>query len=159
MQTGEFYRHSLEAEVYSAAPVELTRMLYNAAIESIERARMCLSGGDIEGRGRAISRASAILVELTTALDSNVNPELAKSLAELYDYIHRRILEAHVHPSDDLLAEASRLLRTLLEGWEACVSENTNGLAAEPSGPSGSVCSEPLAALETAYSGYGSPRY
>lgn len=159
MQTGEFYRQNLEAEVYSAAPVELTRMLYRAAIESIERARLCLSSGDIEGRGKAISRASAILVELASTLDSSVNPAFTKSLAELYDYIHRRILEAHLQPNDSPLAEASRLLRTLLEGWEACASTDREDLASESGAPSGNPETEPVAVLETAYSGYGSRQY
>jgi flagellin-specific chaperone FliS len=42
---------------------------------------------------------------------------VAASLAELYVYIHKRLGDANIEQSDVPLAEAEKLLNTLLEAW------------------------------------------
>ncbi|MGB9605117.1 MAG: flagellar export chaperone FliS [Bryobacteraceae bacterium] len=113
----------LESKVLSADPLELVRLLYQGAIEAIGHARRCLAASDIAGRSREITRAYAILTELTLALDHQAGGEIARNLAELYDYMQRRLLEANIHQQDGPLAEVASLLATLLEGWKNCHPE------------------------------------
>jgi flagellar protein FliS len=117
------YERNLETQVYSASPLELTRMLYRGALDAIRTARRCLDAGDIEGRGKAVNRASAILLELLASLDLQAGGEVAASLSRLYDYAHRRVLAAHLEQQSAPLDEAAALLQTLLEGWEACETD------------------------------------
>jgi flagellar protein FliS len=107
----------MENAIQSASPVELVRLMYEVALQSVGRARRCLREGDPEGRSREISRAHAIVTELAFALDHEVAPELGRNLAELYDYIGRRLLEAHTAQDEAPLEEVTRLLSTLLDGW------------------------------------------
>ncbi len=119
----------LESKILSADPLELIRILYQAALEAVAQARRCLAEGDIPGRSRQISRAHGILTELALSINHEAGGSLSRSLAELYDYMQRRLIEAHVQQSEQPLAEVAELLGTLLEGWRECRPE------AEPLGP------------------------
>jgi flagellar protein FliS len=104
-------------KILSADPVELIRMLYRAAMESVEAARRHLAAGAIPARSSAISKAIEILCELSTSLSKEA--EISRPLAELYDYMQRRLLAANFEQKDAPLAEVGRLLATLAEAWEA----------------------------------------
>jgi len=108
----------LESKILTADPLELVRMLYRAAGDATRRARAHLSAGRIAERSREISRALAILSELTGGLDHARGGTLSRSLAELYDYLQRRLLEANLRQKPEPLAEVESLLATLLDGWE-----------------------------------------
>jgi flagellar protein FliS len=114
------YQNYFEDEVLSADPVRLVQLLYRGAIDSIERARRCLAEGDIRGRSRAITKCHKILVELSTALDHSRGAEVSRGLAELYDYMMRRLIQANATQTDAPLAEIERLLLTLEEAWRQC---------------------------------------
>jgi flagellar protein FliS len=107
----------LESRILSADPVELVQILYQTAYSSVEKARRCLRQGDIAGRAKEINRVIGVLTELASALDRQMGGDLGRNLAGLYDYMQRRVLEAHVEQTEPPLAEVSRLLATLLEGW------------------------------------------
>jgi flagellar secretion chaperone FliS len=115
----------LESRVYAASPVELVQILYEAALDSVERARQYLRDGQIAARSSAISKACTILVELTASIRRDVDPSLAANLVELYDYMQRRLIEANVNQADAPLSEAAQLLGTLLEGWTRCSAAPT----------------------------------
>jgi flagellar secretion chaperone FliS len=92
-------------------------LLYRGAIEAVQDARHYLADGKIAERSRAISKACAILIELSATLDHEAGGELAGRLAALYDYMQRRLLEANLQQIDPPLGEVLGLLVTLAEGW------------------------------------------
>jgi len=114
---------SLEIQVLQADPVELIQMLYRGALESIRGARESLAQGDPVSRSRHISRTSEIIAELMLSVNREQGGELAVNLIELYDYMIHLITRAHVEQKDKPLAEASQLLQTLLEGWDAIAKQ------------------------------------
>ncbi len=118
------YEAYLESKILSADPVELIRILYQAALEAVHTARRCLQAGDVLGRSREISRAHAILTELALSINHEAGGSLSRMLAELYDYMQRRLLEAHLQQSEAPLVEVANLLSTLLEGWRNCHPES-----------------------------------
>jgi flagellar secretion chaperone FliS len=107
----------LENRVLSAEPLELVQMLYQGAIGAVQDARHHLANGKIMERSRAITKACAILTELTAALNREAGGELSKRLGSLYDYMRRKLLEANFRQSDEPLGEVLSLLATLAEGW------------------------------------------
>jgi len=109
----------LEEQVLSADPVELVHLLYQAAITAVGDARRHLAEGQILTRARSISKAGDILLELTAALDYQRGGDLSVRWAQLYGYMHRRLVEANLRQSDEPLAEVANLLATLMEGWAA----------------------------------------
>ena len=122
--------------VQAASPMELIRLLYEAALEGVEEALRAQRSGDILGRGRAVTKTIEILSELRSALRFEVQQEYCSTLAGLYGYMQTQLIRAHAEQSEELLQEVSRLMQTLLEGWtgamEKLASGQLQGSAAEP---------------------------
>jgi len=114
------YQTYFEEEVLAATPLQLVQLLYRGALDSIAAARRHLRLGEIRARSGAISKAMAIVTELSRSLDLHMSGELSQTLAELYGYVQSLLIEANGRQSDPPLAEAERLLAILLEGWECC---------------------------------------
>ena len=124
------YTNYLEGQVMAADPIELVRILYVEALNSIRDAREALRDGRIRDRSNAITRAQSILIELAASLDMEKGGDIARSLAELYPYIISRLTLANFEQNTEPLEEARRLLTTLLEGWQGC-----HGAAAPAAAP------------------------
>lgn len=112
----------LDSKADSADPLELVRMLYRGALDSVSSARRHLQDGDIGARGRQLSKATAILNELALSLNHAAGGEISRSLAEMYDYLQRLILKANFEQIEAPLVEAERLLATMVDAWENCRS-------------------------------------
>jgi flagellar protein FliS len=115
----------LESRVLSADPIELVRLLYQAATAAVREARRQLADGEIAPRARSVSKACAILTELAGSLDFERGGEISLRLAELYDYMQRRLLEANVQQSEAPLADVLGLLTTLSEAWDGVHQQTT----------------------------------
>lgn len=111
------YDTYLEDRILSADSIELVDLLYQAAISAVADARRHLAEGQILARARSISKAFDILMELNVSLDFERGGEMSVRLAQLYSYMHRRLVEANARQSDAALAEVAELLATLREGW------------------------------------------
>jgi len=117
------YQNQQDWDILGASPLELVRALYRGAIQSIRIARTALANGQIRERSAAITKACAIVQELTVSLDKDSGGAVAANLAELYVYIHKRLGDANIEQSDAPLAESERLLGILLEAWSQ-IEEN-----------------------------------
>lgn len=114
------YHNCLEDEVLEANPLKLVELLYRGALDSIAAARRHLRLGDIRSRSRAITKAMAIVTQLSLSLNHQDGGEISRNLAELYGYIERLLIQANVEQCEPPLVEAERLLSALLEGWTHC---------------------------------------
>ncbi len=137
-----------ENRVLGASPIELVNMLYQGAIGAVQDARHHLANGKIAERSRAISKACAILTELSRSLDHKAGGELASRLAALYGYMRRKLLEANFRQIDAPLGEILSLLATLSEGWAGITRLRE---ATEPSPNSWQPAGYPSADLEPVY--------
>ncbi|MBZ5591175.1 MAG: flagellar export chaperone FliS [Acidobacteriia bacterium] len=129
MRAQEAYRTE---KILSADPMELVRLLYKGAMGAVEAARLSLAAADIRGRSAAISKAFEILGELTVSLDHDRAPEVSRRLAELYDYMQRRLLAANFEQADAPLAEVLSLLETLAEVWNQVPAPKPSTTATAP---------------------------
>lgn len=120
---GDAQHAYLETKILTADPVELVRILYRAAREAARRALDHMAAGRIAERSREISRTMAIVMELSSTLNHSAGTTLSRTLAELYDYMQRKLLEANLRQRPEPLVEVITLLATLLEGWEGICSE------------------------------------
>src|ERR1043166_2646259 len=99
------YETYLEGRIASADPLELGKLLYQGASDAVRDARRYLEAGEISARSRAISKACEILTELTVSLDHAAGGEISSRLAQLYDYMQRRLLDANFRQADEPLVE------------------------------------------------------
>jgi flagellar protein FliS len=113
------YQDHWEDEILTANPVHLIQLLYRGALDSITSARRYLKLGDIRARSRAISKAMAIVTELSLSLNHPAGGDVSKNLDELYGYAQKLLIQANAEQSDPPLAEVERLLSTLMEAWQS----------------------------------------
>jgi flagellar secretion chaperone FliS len=114
-----YVQNTVENGVAEADPHRLVAMLFEGAIQAIAEARVLLEEGDIPGRGRAISRAIAIVEEgLRESLSMAEGGELAERLDGLYRYVRTLLLTANIKAEETFLVEADRLLTELQSGWK-----------------------------------------
>jgi len=113
-----YSRVGLEAGVETADPHQLVLMLYDGALYALINAKRHMAQREIAAKGKAISKAIAIIEGgLLASLDIKAGGKLGERLAELYDYMCYRLLQANLHNRPELLDEVSVLLTGLRDVW------------------------------------------
>ena len=111
-------------EILNASPGKLILLLYDGAIQSLERARIeLLSPGQEKSAkvGESLGKAMSIIGELRASLDHDVSEEIAGNLDRLYDFCLEEIYTTNVQRSAQEIKGAIRVMKTLKEGWDAVI--------------------------------------
>ena len=110
----------IETGVVSASPHNLIVMLFDGAIVSVTSALQYMKSGDVAAKGQAISKAIQIIdAGLRASLDKAAGGEIAVSLDSLYEYMSRRLLQANLKNSREMLEEVQLLLQDLRGAWNS----------------------------------------
>ena len=96
---------SNSSRVAAATPMELTRMLYEGAMQAVQEALAAHRAGDILARGNAVTKAVEILGELRFSLRREAAPQYCDTLGGLYGYLQNRLIQAHAEKSENMLQE------------------------------------------------------
>lgn len=109
-------------QIESAPPGHLIVMLYDAAIEKIDKCKEIIKqdkGLDrIEKFHNTIVVAQNIITELTAALDMENGGEIAQNLFRLYDFMNWRLIDVNVKKDYKGLDDVREVLITLRSAWE-----------------------------------------
>mgnify|MGYP003802639149 CR=1 FL=1 len=97
-------------------------MLYDGAIRFLRQAIRSLEQGDYVGKGRAISKAQDIIMELNSALDMDAGREIAVNLRQLYLFMWRHLNQANLRKDPNMIQKVIDLLEELNKGWKAIAS-------------------------------------
>lgn len=103
--------------VATADSARLILMLFDGLLESLAVARGHMTYGNLAGKGKAISRASGIVLGLQGALDFDQGGNLARNLDELYSYVTRRLLHANANNDVEAIDEVRGLMQEIREAW------------------------------------------
>jgi flagellar secretion chaperone FliS len=103
--------------VAASDPHRLIVMLMDGAVERIVTARGCMQRKETAEKARLINRAVSIIGELRSSLDLRSGGQIAANLAELYDYMCRRLLRATTENRVEMLDEVSTLLQEIRGAW------------------------------------------
>nr|WP_298719773.1 flagellar export chaperone FliS [uncultured Steroidobacter sp.] len=109
--------------VAASDPHRLIVMLLDGALERIATARGCMQRNETSEKARLINRAMSIIGELRNSLDLRNGGQIAANLAELYDYMCRRLLLATTENKVEMLDEISTLLHEIRNAWLAIAPE------------------------------------
>ncbi|MCX8130718.1 MAG: flagellar export chaperone FliS [Clostridia bacterium] len=115
MALNKAYDQYKENSVYTATPEELTLMLYNGLVKFILQAQAAVDEKDIAKANNGIIRAQDIIIEFQATLDMKY--EISKNLALLYDYMHRRLIDANMKKDRAILEEVLGLAKELRDTW------------------------------------------
>lgn len=105
------------ARTQTASPVQIVVDLYEGALKFLNQAVTHDAAGRVGDRGVALSRAHAIVSELSATLDHEAAPELCAELERLYEFVMHRVTEANLHADTSLLHAAIETLTTLRAAW------------------------------------------
>ncbi len=111
----------LEQKVMSSSPEELTLMLYEGAIKFIKQAKIFNSDKQIEKTSNAMLRAQAIYTELQSTL--NLDYDISNEFDQLYEYILRRLMEANLEKSNEILDEVLELSIEFRDTWKEAMKK------------------------------------
>ena len=123
--------HYLRTKVLTATPEQLQMMLYDGAIRFTEQGKLALEAKDFEKSFETLSRAQKIVQEMLCGLKRSVAPDLCDKLAGLYNFVHRRLVEANVRHEPPLLDEALQILRYQRETWALLMQKLAQSKAAK----------------------------
>ena len=105
--------------VATADSTRLILMLFDGLLDSLVSARGHIEHGNIAEKGKALSRASRIVLGLQGALDFNQGGDLARNLDDLYGYVTRRILQANVANDVEMIDEVRSLMLEIRDAWSS----------------------------------------
>ena len=157
----------LKTRVMSASPAELRLLLIEGAIRFCDQAKSGISEGNPEMIFTGFSKARAIITELISGLNPDVDPQLYERLTGLYTFMFTRLVDASSEKSVVIIDEVIELLRYERETWSLLVenlaAENAEAATLEslPSVPAtrctgevlGSRSSEPRTSCEDLHHG------
>lgn len=105
--------------VTTASPGELTLMLYNGCLKFLTKAKKSIENKNIEERNYNIQRAQAIIYELMSTL--NMDIEISKEMLPLYDYMTRRLTDANVKNDIAIIEEVEGLVTEFRDTWKEVI--------------------------------------
>jgi len=110
-------------QVMTAPGEKLVLMLFEGLCKFTKSASNSCRDGDIEHTSNNLVKAEAILSELISSLNPEV--EISENLAIVYEYMYRRLVEANVQKDADLIDEIHNMAVELRDTWlQAAASQN-----------------------------------
>jgi flagellar secretion chaperone FliS len=116
------YQSYQQNSVNTAAPGELTLMLYNGCLKFINLAKQAIENKDISSKNTNIQKAQLIVQELMVTL--NMDVEVSTNMLSLYDYIKRRLIEANIKNDIEALKEVEELVTDFRDTWKQVIQLN-----------------------------------
>ena len=113
------------ARITQASKSELIVILYEMILTEIKEAEEAFERKDMEAFDKELKQAQKYLGELMAVLDYRY--KLAYELANLYQYVNERIINAMIRKKPDSLKSAVSVLQKLLTGFEGVSREDTSG--------------------------------
>lgn len=116
------YQQYQNNSVNTASAGELTLMLYNGCLKFINLAKKAIGDNDIENKNINLQKAQNIVKELMITL--NMDIEISNDLQSLYDYLHRRLIEANVKNDVSILNEVEEFVTEFRDTWKQVIQLN-----------------------------------
>jgi len=123
--------------VEGSSPISLIVLLYQTAIQSLQRAIAALETGNIEARTTELNRAFGVVAELKAVLDYERGGQVAQQFARFYRITESRMLDASFRQDPAPLRELLEPWTQVLDAWrQADVLPPGAASVADPPPPS-----------------------
>lgn len=115
----KYSQTAIDSGVDGATPHRLVQLMMEGVLDKVALAKGYMARHDFEAQGRHINWAISLVNGLRMSLNKQDGGEIAENLDSLYDYMVRRLLQAHAEGKADLLDEVTSLMREVKSGWDA----------------------------------------
>lgn len=126
----QYARQYQQTQILTSSGAQIIVLLYDAAIQSIESAKVGIESQNLKEKGRTIGKAISIVGELNSVLDFERGGNIATSLHRLYDYMLTELMTANVRNDVRNLEGPLRCLVTLREGWREVAAQQRHPVGA-----------------------------
>ena len=116
------YQSYQQNSVNTASPGELTLMLYNGCLKFITLAKKAMKAGNVQDKNTNLIKAQNIIHEFMVTLKMDI--KVSEELMVMYEYIHRRLVEANVKSDETILEEVEGLVTELRDTWKQVIQLN-----------------------------------
>jgi len=113
----------LRDAVMTASPEQLQLMLYDGAIRFASQGRDAIVNKDYEESFNKLTRAQHIILEMLNGLNYEVNEELCRRVASIYNFLYRKLVDACVKRNPGDVDDALKVLRIERETWQLLVDK------------------------------------
>ena len=128
--------HYRSVGAYGAASasdrVQLIMSMMNGGLDRIAMAKGHMSRREVADKGEAINNAIGLIDGLRACLDMEKGGKIAGNLEALYDYMTRRLVEANLTDTTEILDEVAGLLGEIKSGWEVLAEVPAAELSDQP---------------------------
>ena len=113
----------MKTKVMTAAPEQLTMMLYDGVVKFAEQGREAVVNNDFENSYKLLTKAQNIVSEFMTTLNDDAAPELCGKMRALYLFCYERLIMANLNRDLKKLDEAIKILSYMRETWSLLVEK------------------------------------
>jgi len=107
----------LRNAILQAPPEQLQLMLYDGAIRFALQGRDALAEKNYEKSYEKLTRAQSIVLEMQAGLRPEVHREICEQMTSLYNFVHRKLVDASVQRDPSAVDDALKILRHQRETW------------------------------------------
>ncbi len=116
------YQSYQNNSVQTASPGELTLMLYNGCLKFITQAKQAIHNKNLQEKNNNCLKAQKIIQELMVTL--NMDAPVSHTLMPMYDYLNRRLIEANIQGSVEILDEVESFVTEFRNTWKEVIQIN-----------------------------------
>ena len=124
-------------EINTASQGQLIVMMYDGALRFIKEAAGNMTPSKYDSVNTNIIKAQDIITELMLSLDMNQG-KFAESMFSVYAYLKKRLLEANIEKSVQILDEVSKHLHELRNAWAEAAKSDEGKRSVSPMRAEGS---------------------
>jgi flagellar protein FliS len=110
-----------KTQIETASPEKILIMLYDGAIQFLNKAKVGIGNSNIEETHNNIIGAQRIIAEFMNTLDIENGGDVAKNLYSLYEYLHYRLIQANIKKDVEIIEEVLVHLKDLKNTWEQAI--------------------------------------
>ncbi|QGY40813.1 flagellar export chaperone FliS [Pseudodesulfovibrio cashew] len=114
-------RAYLATQVETTTQGELLLMLYEAAIKFLKRAKVEIDNKDYAKKGIYISKAMAIIHELSESLNKEKGGDITPKLAQLYMFCTSQLIKANIRLDKKLVDDVIKILEGIHSAYAQIV--------------------------------------
>ena len=105
-------------QIQTATPEKLLIMLYNGAINFLNKAKVYIEEKDFAQTNTFLLKAQAIISEFMNTIEWEPNREFAQNLYSLYEFMNHTLIQANIYKDTEKIDVVIDLLKTLKSAWE-----------------------------------------
>lgn len=117
----QYVKQYQKASIETASREQILIMLYDGAIQFLNKARVAIGNNQIEDIHNNLIGAQNIIQEFINSMDREVAPQLAENLISLYEYFLRRLVQANMKRQIEPVDEVLKYLKSLKATWEQAI--------------------------------------